>query len=77
MQPDATTYQVTATADADGRVTISVVDIAAPDAAVANPQRTQAIYSAGVRRLMLDDIFERPAIASLQEQTQSLSTATR
>ena len=77
VQSDATTYQVTATADGDGRVTISVVDIAAPEAAVANPQRTQAIYSAGVRRLMLDGIFERPAIATLQEKTQSLSTATR
>ncbi len=75
VQSDAATYQVAATADMDGRVTISVVDIAAPDAAVAKPQRTQAIYIAGVRRLMLDGIFERPAIGTLQEQTQSLSTA--
>ena len=62
---DGVNYRVSAEADADGEVTVSVTSVADPAAEVDTDLRTKAIYAAGVRTQVLDGIFERPAIAGL------------
>ncbi|MDE0267630.1 MAG: PPC domain-containing protein [Acidimicrobiaceae bacterium] len=73
VQVNGTEYTVSATADIEGQVTTSVnantdadTDLAAEISPLA---RAQAIYTAGVHTQLLNGIFERPAIAVLQETT--------
>ena len=80
---DGTTYAVAAEADLDGEVTTSVSSVTDPDAEVDPQVRSRAIYAAGVRTQLLDDLFERPGIAELSEDADpapvtvaNLSTAT-
>ena len=63
---DGRTYSVAATADAEGIVTTTVSDIADRQREIGPPERIQAIYSAGTRRLLLDEIFDRETIAELE-----------
>ena len=65
VQVDGTGYEVSARADADGRVTTAVTSVADPEAEVDRTARARAIYAAGVRAQVLDGVFERPAIAAL------------
>ena len=58
-------YEVSAAADAEGDVTVSVSSVADPDAEVDEGLRAKAIYAAGVHTQILEGIFERPAIAGL------------
>ena len=62
---DGAAYRVSAEADVDGIVTISVSAAADPDADVDDATRAKAIYAAGVHTQMLNGIFERLAIADL------------
>ena len=62
---DGAAYTVTAEADADGKVTTTVSEVADPEADVDRNVRAKAIYTAGVRTQLLDGIFERPEIAAL------------
>ncbi len=64
---DGRTFEVSATADQDGEVATEVVNLADRDAVVGSPQRSQAVYAAGVRVLLLDEIFKRDAIGRLEE----------
>ena len=65
VEVDGTVYSVSAEADADGRVTTTVLAVADSEAEVGPTVRAKAIYAAGVRTQLLDGIFERPAIAEL------------
>ena len=65
VKVDGMEYGVSAEADAEGLVTISVSSGADPAGEVDPTLRAKAIYAAGVHTQMLDGIFERPAIASL------------
>ena len=65
VEVDGTVYSVSAEADADGQVTTTVLAVADSEAEVDPTVRAKAIYAAGVRTQLLDDIFERPAIAEL------------
>lgn len=60
-------FDVSASADDDGEVTTEVVNLADRGADVGSPLRSQAVYAAGVRSLLLDEIFERDAIVRLEE----------
>ncbi len=62
---DGTDYRVEANADADGMVTTTVSAVNNPDADVDPLVRAKAIYTAGVRTQVVEEIFERPAIADL------------
>lgn len=62
---DGVDYRVSAEADADGLVTVSVSPVADPGAEVGPSLRARAIYAAGVRTQVLDGIFDRPAISAL------------
>lgn len=64
---DGQAFVVSATADEDGEVATEVVSLADRDADVGSPQRSQAVYAAGVRALLLDEIFERDAVGRLEE----------
>lgn len=73
VQVNGTEYTVSAAADIEGQVTTSV-DTATdadtdPTAEISPLARAQAIYTAGVHTQLLNGIFERPAIAVLQETT--------
>ncbi len=65
----AGTYSVAASADADGTVSTTVSDVANRERAVEPARELQAIYTAGVRRLILDDVFGRQTIAELDQLT--------
>ena len=65
VKVDGADHHVSAAADADGQVTVSVSPAADPSAEVDPALRARAIYAAGVRTQMLDGIFERPAIVAL------------
>ena len=65
VKVDGMEYGVSAEADAEGLVTISVSSVADPAGEVDPALRAKAIYAAGVHTQMLDGIFERPAIAAL------------
>ena len=62
---DGTAYTVTAEADAEGKVTTTVSEVADPEAEVDRNVEARAIYAAGVRTQLLDGILERPEIADL------------
>ena len=62
---DGAAYRVTAEADAEGKVTTTVSEVADPEAEVDRNVQARAIYAAGVRTQLLDGILERPEIADL------------
>lgn len=64
---DGQFFEVGASADDDGAVTTEVVRLADRDDQVGSPHRSQAVYAAGVRSLLLDGIFERDSIIRLEE----------
>ena len=65
VEVDGAEYEVSAEADMDGMVTVSVNPIADPAAEVDAATRAKAIYAAGVHTQMLNGIFGRSAIADL------------
>ncbi len=65
VRVDGLDYQVSATADEDGKVTTSVTRTITPDSEVPAEQREKALYAAGVQTQGLEGLFERPAVASL------------
>ena len=77
VRVDDLLYEVAATADAEGRVTRTVSNLADREAEVGLPQRSQAIYAAGVRGLLLDGIFARPGAARLEELRAGASSSLR
>lgn len=62
---DGAAHTVTAEADADGKVTTTVSEIADPEAEVDRNVEARAIYAAGVRTQLLDGIFDRPEITEM------------
>lgn len=68
---DGMGYTVSATADADSQVTVSVNAIDDSGAGVAPAQRAKAIYTAGVQALLLAGIGEREAIAALEADRET------
>ena len=72
VSADGADYEVSAAADPRGLVTVEVSAVADPEADVGGAQRAKAIYAAGVRVRVLDDLFERPAIAALRQQHAAL-----
>ena len=58
-------YEVSAEADEEGMVTNTVASASSPDAEVDPDIRAKAIYAAGVRTQLLDDLFDRPALSDL------------
>ena len=77
VKVDGVDYEVSAVADGDGLVTVSVSSAADPTAEVDPALRTKATYAAGVRTQVLDGIFERPAVAALRmtEEPEPVSVA--
>ncbi len=67
---DGTAYTVTAEADAEGKVTNTVSEVADPESEVDQNVEAKAIYAAGVRTQLLDGIFERPEIAELSTMAE-------
>ena len=67
VRVDESTLEVAAQADADGAVTRTVTDLADREAEVGLLQRRQAIFAAGIRSVLLSEIFDRPAISRLEE----------
>ena len=65
VKVDDADYVVSAEADENGLVTVSVSSAADPDADVDAAVRAKAIFAAGVRTQVLDGVFDRPAIAAL------------
>lgn len=63
------TLSVAATAESDGTVSTTVSDLLEREQSVDSTEELQAIYSAGVRRLLLDDLFARETIIALEEST--------
>ncbi len=63
------TLSVAATAQADGIVSTTVSDVLDRERSVGLTEELQAIYAAGVRRLLLDDLFARETIVKLEEST--------
>ncbi len=68
VSADGDDYAVAAAADSEGMVTVDVRAVTDPAADVGRAARAKAIYAAGVRVRVLDDLFARPAIAALQQQ---------
>ena len=66
VEVDGSDYEVSAEADDEGLVTVSVTSVDDRDAEVAPSTRAKAIYAAGVQTQMLDGVFQRPSIASLE-----------
>ena len=62
-------FTVAAEADDEGQVTTSVELVGDPAAEVDPQVRQQAIYAAGVRTQLLDDVFERPALDGLSAES--------
>ena len=71
VQVDESDYTVSAEADDEGEVTVSVSSVADPDADVDDAVRAKAVYAAGVRTQVLDGVFERPAIAGLSTTAEA------
>ena len=65
VEVDDSGYEVSAVADDEGMVTVSVTAVDDPDADVATSTRSLALYAAGVKTQVLDGVFQRPAISSL------------
>ena len=66
VEVDEAEYEVSTEADDEGLVTVSVASVDDPDAEVPDSTRAKAIYAAGVQTQMLDGVFQRPSIASLE-----------
>ena len=64
---DGSAYSVSAEADDEGEVTTTVTPVADPEADVDEATGAKAIYAAGVRTQLLEGLFERPAVAALDE----------
>jgi len=62
-------YTVGTKVNDEGEVTASVNRATDPDAEVDPQVRLRATYAAGVLTQLLDDVFERPAIAELSEES--------
>lgn len=62
---DGTEYTVEAADDEDGEVTTTVTSVADAEAEVDDTVQAKATYTAGVRELVLDGIFERPGLEAL------------
>ncbi len=65
VEVDGSDYEVSAEADDEGLVTVSVTAVDDPNAEVAASTRAKAIYAAGVQTQMLDGVFQRPSISDL------------
>ena len=65
VEVDDSQYEVSAVADDEGMVTVSVTAVGDPDAGVATSTRALAFYAAGVKTQALDGVFQRPAISGL------------
>ena len=72
VQVGNTEYTVSAAADTDGLVDISVESTAAPEAEIDSAVRAKAVYTAGVRTQLLDGVFERSAVAALPDTADSV-----
>ena len=77
VQVDDAEYTVSATAGEGGRVSVSVVSAADPEAEVDPAVRAKAIYTAGVRVQLLDGLFERSAVAALPRSADPAPARTR
>ena len=66
VEVDEAEYEVSSEADDEGMVTTTVSLVSDPDAEVPDSTRAKAIYAAGVQTRMLDGVFQRPRIASLE-----------
>ncbi len=69
VRVDGRTYAVEAAADADGSVTTTVSDVLDRERTLDPAEELQADYAAGIRRLVLDDLFAREGVAGLEEST--------
>ena len=67
VRVDGKTYAVSATADAEGEVNTTVRDVLDRDRTLEPAEELQANYAAGIRRLVLDDLFAREGVAALEE----------
>ncbi len=65
VEVDDSEYRVSARADNEGLVTVSVTSVADRNAEVTDSTRAKAIYAAGVQTQMLDGVFQRPSISDL------------
>jgi hypothetical protein len=63
------TFSVTAIADGEGNVSTTVSDSLDRERVVGPTEELQAIYAAGVRRLLLEDLFARETIVDLEQST--------
>ena len=73
VKVDGVDYSVSAVADLDGQVSHSVTSVTDANAEIGRDVREKAIYAAGVKLQLLDEIFERPAIASLSTTAEPSS----
>ena len=73
VEVDESEYRVSARADNEGLVTVSVTSVDDRDAEVPASTRAKAIYTAGVQTQMLDGVFQRPSIAALEATGRSES----
>ena len=75
VEVDGQDYEVAAEADEEGIVTPTISAVADADADVDPAVQAKAVYAAGVRTQVLDDVFERPGIAGLTapEETTAVS----
>ena len=71
VKVDDLDYVVEAEANGEGLVTTSVSSVDDPDADVDPAVQAKAIYAAGVRTQVLNEIFEQPAIAGLSPTGES------
>ena len=65
VKVDDSEYRVSARADNEGEVTVSVTSVEDRTAEVPASTRAKAIYAAGVQTQMLDGVFQRPSISDL------------
>lgn len=73
VKVDGVDYRVSARAKLDGEVITSVTSVSDSNAQITPAQREKAIYAAGVQLRLLDGIFERPGIASLEASAEPAS----
>lgn len=66
VEVDESEYRVSARANNEGLVTVSVTSVDDREAEVPDSTRAKAIYAAGVQTQMLDGVFQRPSIAALE-----------
>ena len=75
VEVDGAQYEVSAEADMDGIMTVSVNATADPNTDVDAATRAKAVYAAGVHTQMLNGIFERSAIADLPTTAQAVAVS--